>query len=211
MLFRSELAETKKIKQDLEQSLEVKDSLLRELHHRVRNNMQVVQSLLSMEESHGTLELAGRRVGALAMANDLSLTGQEAPLVDVHGLIRSLVYQYTLMTVDRKSAPLVLVEEGDRCIFRCIDPQLAGLLAIITSDILLAISKTKAGSTVRISPGNKCVHVDFRFSHTIDKEQGSLILSSITSNRLIAGAHPDIQIKLLNAETEQGPGLRLIF
>ena len=89
----AELAETRKIKQDLEQTMKVKDSLLRELHHRVRNNMQIVQSLLSMDDSGGALEPTGRRVGALALTNDLSLTGHDAPRVDVDALFRTLVYQ----------------------------------------------------------------------------------------------------------------------
>ncbi len=207
----AELADTTKIKQDLERSMEVKDSLLRELHHRVRNNMQVVQSLLSMAGNGDAMELAARRVGALAMANDLSLTGQDAPMVDVDALFRSLVYQGSGSSMDGNTQPQLLLDDSKGNLASSIDPQLAGLLAILSSDILFAMHKSGTGSSVCLMTGAGCVHAEFRFSCASDPDHHDSILASLARSNLAAGADPDIQIVALAAEAGQGPGLRLTF
>ena len=207
----AELAETRKVKQDLEQSMEIKDSLLRELHHRVRNNMQIVQSLLSIDDSGGALEPTGRRVGALALTNDLSLTGQNAPKVDVDALFRTLVYQNTENMVEPKPQLLVMLDTMQEGLTMSIDPQLAGLLAILASDTLFVMNKTGKGAAVKLGAGTDGLHAEFRFSHAIDSSHGSSILASIAESKLAAGADPDIRIELLETEAGQGPGLRLSF
>jgi hypothetical protein len=209
----AELAETRKIKQDLEQSLKVKDSLLKELHHRVRNNMQVVQSLLDMAGSGKAMEVVGQRVGALALVNDLSLTGHNPPLVDVDTLFKSLVYQNTEGMVEPRPHLVVLTENGNGSMARTLDPQLAGLLAILSSDVLSVMNRSGQGIAVKLGTGENGLHADFRFTSAIDGKQATLILSSVVESKLAVGADPDIRIRFLAAESEagQGPGLRLTF
>lgn len=205
----AELADTRRIKQDLEQSMEVKDSLLRELHHRVRNNMQVVQSLLSMAGSGDPLELAARRVGALAMANDLSLTGHDAPMVHVDSLFRSLVYQGTGSSIDGAFQPRLMLDDSKGKLARCIDPQLAGLLAIVSSDILSAMKRSGTSASVTLVNGTGCIQAEFRFNSANDVDHHDSLLASVVGSSLAAGADPDIRIELLESEAGQGPGLRL--
>jgi hypothetical protein len=208
----TELAEVKKIKQDLEQSVGVKDSLLRELHHRVRNNMQVVQSLLSLDDCSGAMELASRRVGALAMANDLSLTGKDAPMVEVEALFSSLVYQGAGSSDGCNFQPQILLDDSRGKRARLMDPQLAGLLAIVASDILSAMNKSGTGtSIIRLVAGTDCLHAEFRFTCAVDAGHADSILSSVATSRLAAGVDPDIRIKTLQSEAGQGPGLGLSF
>ena len=207
----AELAETRKIKQDLEQTMKVKDSLLRELHHRVRNNMQIVQSLLSMDDSGGAFEPTGRRVGALALTNDLSLTGHDAPRVDVDALFRTLIYQNTENMVEPKPRLQVMLDTMKEGLILSIDPQLAGLLAILASDTLFVMNKSGKGVAVRLGAGMDELYAEFRFSQAIDSSQGNSILASIAESKLAVGASPDVRMEFLEPEVGQGPGLRLSF
>jgi len=207
----AELEETRKIKHDLEKSLEEKDALLKELHHRVRNNMQVVQSLLDMAGSGEAMEVVGQRVGALAMVNDLSLTGHNAPMVAVDELFTSLVHQNTEAMLDPGPQVLSLLEEGNRSTARTLDPQLAGLLAILSSDVLSVMNRSGQGTAVKLEAGEDGLHADFRFTSAIDGNQATLILSSVAESKLAVGADPDIRIRFLKAEADLGPGLRLTF
>jgi hypothetical protein len=92
-----ELESTKAADGALHAEMEAKEQLLRELNHRVRNNLQVVQSLLDIESLHGdegALVRMSRRVRVLALANDLILSDPEAPTVDLRGLVTATLSIY---------------------------------------------------------------------------------------------------------------------
>lgn len=88
-----------------EQELLTKDATIREIHHRVKNNLQTVSALLRMQarrieskKGRAALEEAMRRVGTIALVHEtLSLGLDEtldldALLTKVLGLVRPLVW-----------------------------------------------------------------------------------------------------------------------
>ncbi len=71
-----------------ERALLTKDSTIREIHHRVKNNLQTVAALLRLQarridepKGRAALEEAVRRVGAIAVVHE-SLSGQEGQEAD---------------------------------------------------------------------------------------------------------------------------------
>ncbi len=82
----------------IEASLVEKDSLLKEIHHRVKNNLQMVSSLLSLQtkntrskEAIDALEEGKSRVKAMALIHQKLYQNDDLSLVEMQGYIESLV------------------------------------------------------------------------------------------------------------------------
>lgn len=84
--------------QDNQQQLEEKESLLNEIHHRVKNNMQVINSFLSMqtrnvesEEIDRAFRESIRRIRAMAMVHEKLYQTSDLTEVDFEEYLRDLV------------------------------------------------------------------------------------------------------------------------
>ena len=74
VILNRDLARSRVLEGDLLKSLRHKDALLQEVHHRVKNNLQVICSLLSLqtrgvadERTRGVLREAEARVRSMAL------------------------------------------------------------------------------------------------------------------------------------------------
>ncbi len=84
----------------LREALDYKAAAIREIHHRVKNNLQIVMSLLTLQASRlGTasersaLEQARARVNALALVHNILHNVEDIELVDTRHLLPSLAHQ----------------------------------------------------------------------------------------------------------------------
>ncbi|XLS27590.1 histidine kinase dimerization/phosphoacceptor domain -containing protein [Flavobacteriaceae bacterium M23B6Z8] len=82
----------------IESSLAEKDSLLKEIHHRVKNNLQMVSSLLSMQtkntrskEAIAALEEGRSRVKAMALIHQKLYQNEDLSVIQMQEYIESLV------------------------------------------------------------------------------------------------------------------------
>ncbi len=89
------LAEQKHI---IEKSLIEKDSLLKEIHHRVKNNLQMVSSLLSLQTKNTrskavieALEEGKSRVKAMALIHQKLYQNDDLSVIEMQGYIESLI------------------------------------------------------------------------------------------------------------------------
>ena len=80
-----------------EQEIKVKEATIREVHHRVKNNLQTIASLLRIQarrsdsdETRRALAEATERVGSMAVVHDL-LAGSDEELVDFAEAARTVV------------------------------------------------------------------------------------------------------------------------
>ena len=100
MLFRStDIDQRKRSEATLRATLEQKDTLLREVHHRVKNNLQILVSLLGLEadrpasaEQLAVLREFASRVRAMAQIHELVYHSKDLNRVDM--------LEYTRLTAD---------------------------------------------------------------------------------------------------------------
>jgi len=82
----------------IENSLKEKDSLLKEIHHRVKNNLQMVSSLLSLQTRNtksksaiAALEEGKSRVKAMALIHQKLYQNDDLSVIEMQGYIESLI------------------------------------------------------------------------------------------------------------------------
>jgi len=82
----------------IENSLVEKDSLLKEIHHRVKNNLQMVSSLLSLQTKNTrskaaieALEEGKTRVKAMALIHQKLYQNDDLSVIEMQGYIESLI------------------------------------------------------------------------------------------------------------------------
>jgi two-component sensor histidine kinase/CheY-like chemotaxis protein len=92
-----EIAERRRVDEKIMESLREKDVLLREIHHRVKNNLQIISSLLSLQartiEDDALLRLyndAGRRIYAMALVHEKLYWSNDLARIDFSEYVKTL-------------------------------------------------------------------------------------------------------------------------
>ena len=104
-----DITERKQAEEKISQSLVEKESLLKEIHHRVKNNMQVISSLLSLQsgyvtdpEALRTFEESQQRVQAMALIHEKLYLTQDLSKIDfaeyINDLATSIFATYSVNT-----------------------------------------------------------------------------------------------------------------
>ncbi|MDB2606355.1 sensor histidine kinase [Zobellia sp.] len=92
----------------IEKSVDEKENLLREVHHRVKNNLQTVSSLLNLQARNTPnqqikelVKSSQNRVIAMAMIHEMLYVRDNLSKIEFGSYVRELI-QYLLRTVERK-------------------------------------------------------------------------------------------------------------
>jgi PAS domain S-box-containing protein len=98
LLVLRDLTERTRMQASLERSLHEKDTLLREVHHRVKNNLQIVSSLLALQadgldpgEARGTLIESVHRVRSMSLVHQQLYGSSDLGQIHLGDYARSLV------------------------------------------------------------------------------------------------------------------------
>jgi len=93
-----DISEQLRVQKELSAALAAKEVLLREVHHRVKNNLQIISSLLSMQAellkgsaAAQALQDGQRRVQCMAMVHDRLQSDQDIEQLDFREFAESLV------------------------------------------------------------------------------------------------------------------------
>lgn len=95
-----DMTDRKQVEDSIRRSLTEKEVLLREIHHRVKNNMQVIVSLLNLQsqgftqpELRHSHEELGNRIRALALVHQMLTEGPTLERIDLSDYVARLVEQ----------------------------------------------------------------------------------------------------------------------
>jgi PAS domain S-box-containing protein len=95
-----DITEQKRMEDDLLDSLQEKESLLKEIHHRVKNNLQIISSLLRLQAgkidnplAQGALQATQDRVRSMALIHEHLYRSENLAAVDMAAYLKSLCQQ----------------------------------------------------------------------------------------------------------------------
>lgn len=116
----SEMEERRKIEEQVKKSLGEKEVLLREIHHRVKNNLQIIQSMLNLqlpqikdEKAIAQFKESQNRVYTMALIHEKLYQSESLSIIDFPEYIRSLTnYLFTSYgAAGRSIRPRILVKD----------------------------------------------------------------------------------------------------
>ncbi len=144
---------------ELIESLAQKDTLMREIHHRVKNNLQVITSLLSMQQrtltdsdARDAMSDTRQRIGALALIYRALYQGPDLKQVDLRQFLGDLLGQ---LVVERQHDRPVLPTELEADALN-IDPDKLAPLALFAVEAVAsaqrrAMARPGAGLRIRFT------------------------------------------------------------
>jgi two-component sensor histidine kinase len=156
--------------QSLKDSLAQKDALMREIHHRVKNNLQVITSLLNMQQrsltdpaARAAMSDTRQRIGALALIYKALYQGADLKRVDLRFFLEELIAQ--VISSEGSHAGAIRTDlEADELI---VDPDKLAPLSLFAVEAISNAQKHAFG------PQGGALHVRFKLTG----EEGCLEIS----------------------------------
>jgi PAS domain S-box-containing protein len=115
-----DITESKRAEATIAASLREKEDLLKEIHHRVKNNLQITSSLLKLQCGRVTDEASRRaltegegRIRAIALVHEMLYRTADLSRIDFAEYVRRLVPQMARAQVPRSAEITVAVEIDD--------------------------------------------------------------------------------------------------
>lgn len=102
LLICSDITERKRDEDRIKASLKEKELLLKEIHHRVKNNMQIISSLISLQKqyvdevTYNVLTDSQNRINSMAMIHEKLYQPTNLNRINISDYIKNLVYDLSI-------------------------------------------------------------------------------------------------------------------
>ena len=151
-----------------ERELVTKDATIREVHHRVKNNLQTVSALLRLQArriddpgASAALEEAVRRIASIALVHETLSSSSDASVAFDDVLNRLVSHALELSP---RMATLTIIRDGE---FGSLEPRIATPLALVMTELIhnaLEHGLAEAGSHLQISVNRTETHCEIKIS-----------------------------------------------
>ncbi|MEJ2629378.1 MAG: sensor histidine kinase, partial [bacterium] len=149
----ADITEQKQAEEQIQRDLKEKTTLLQEIHHRVKNNLQIISSLLNLQSNKienqsclFALQVSMRRINSMALIHEKLYRSENLSSINFTDYIKSLA-QHLLKSYDNKGKHIELKFNLDK-IFLGIDTAIpCGLILneLITNSLKHAFLKNRKG------------------------------------------------------------------
>ncbi len=113
----SDITDQKKAREQIETSLREKEVLLKEIHHRVKNNMQIISSMLSLQEDSiddqgmkGVYQAGQQRIQSMGLIHEQLYMSDDLSRIDFSRYVESLS-QYLFQSFDQDTAGIQFISD----------------------------------------------------------------------------------------------------
>jgi len=151
-----------------ERELVTKDATIREVHHRVKNNLQTVSALLRLQarriedpSASAALEEAVRRIASIALVHETLSSSSDASVAFDDVLDRLVTHALELSP---RMATLAIIRDGE---FGSLEPRIATPLALVITELIhnaLEHGLEASGTALQISVNRSEIHCEVRIS-----------------------------------------------
>ena len=148
-----DITERKMAEEKIRASLEEKEVLLKEIHHRVKNNMQVISSLLQLQQGYiddgkvkEIFQQSQSRIRAMALVHEKLYQTEDLALIDVGEYVKGLVSMLSRSYAGNAS-PAAIEVQAERVLLDIDQAIPAGLILneLVSNSIKYAFPSGKTG------------------------------------------------------------------
>jgi len=196
----AELAESRSMRDRLEQNLVVEESLVRELNHRVSNNMQLVLSLMNLDDGSAASEGAiRRRIHALSAANEILLSDERETGAELRDIVRAVAETH------RACPEACLTPKADG-MSHILPPQTAVIAALCVSDLFAECAELRPVECA-VCAAEEGARVSLRFAPDADADLIAETARKTAAGTMALAAAGSVLIRYLEPEGAAGSGI----
>lgn len=199
VIVDTDITATKKMQQQIEASLKEKDVLIKEIHHRVKNNLQIIISLLNLQSGYLKDEFTLKavkdgqnRVRSMALVHEKFYQAEELSEINFNEYLEKLC-QYLYQSYGDKTDRIDLSVTGDRVGLDMDTAMPCGLLVneIVSNSykyafpgnmkgfIILNLSKDSGSVSLKIHDSGIGMPADFKIEES--ESLGMQLIQALTS------------------------------